>query len=101
MAMGSVVGTLKDTVDDLRDDAFELALLSCVRTAISGRPKYDEIGWLGSFGILDKISSLGFDRGTFPDVKASLYHDDNAPKAFGFIAGLGAGTSQTNVCKDV
>jgi pyruvate ferredoxin oxidoreductase alpha subunit len=90
MAMGSVVGTLKDTVDDLRDDGLRAGAIKLrsyrpfpvdeIRRALAG---------LEAVGILDKNISLGFEGALFTDVKASLYHDDNAPKAFGFIAGLG------------
>ena len=90
IAMGSVVGTLKDTVDDLRDDGVRAGAIKLrsyrpfpvdeIRSALAG---------LEAVGILDKNISLGFEGALFTDVKASLYHDDNAPKAFGFIAGLG------------
>lgn len=90
IAMGSVVGTLKDTVDDLRDDGVRAGAIKLrsyrpfpvdeIRRALAG---------LEAVGILDKNISLGFEGALFTDVKASLYHDDNAPKAFGFIAGLG------------
>ena len=90
MAMGSVVGTLKDTVDDLRDDGVRAGAVKLrsyrpfpvdeIRSALTG---------LEAVGILDKNVSLGFEGALFTDVKASLYRDDNAPKAFGFIAGLG------------
>jgi len=90
MAMGSVVGTLKDTVDDLRDDGVRAGGIKLrsyrpfpvdeIRSALTG---------LEAVGILDKNISLGFEGALFTDVKASLYRDDNAPKAFGFIAGLG------------
>jgi pyruvate ferredoxin oxidoreductase alpha subunit len=90
MAMGSVVGTLKDTVDDLRDGGVRVGAIKLrsyrpfpvdeIRRALAG---------LEAVGILDKNISLGFEGALFTDVKASLYHDDNAPKAFGFIAGLG------------
>jgi pyruvate ferredoxin oxidoreductase alpha subunit len=90
MAMGSVVGTLKDTVDDLRDDGVRAGAIKLR----SYRPfPVDEIrhalAGLEAVGILDKNISLGFEGALFTDVKASLYHDDNAPMAFGFIAGLG------------
>jgi pyruvate ferredoxin oxidoreductase alpha subunit len=90
MAMGSVVGTLKDTVDDLRDDGVRAGAIKLrsyrpfpvdeIRRALAG---------LEAVGILDKNISLGFEGALFTDVKASLYHENNAPKAFGFIAGLG------------
>jgi len=90
MAMGSVVGTLKDTVDDLRDDGVRAGAIKLR----SYRPfPVDEIrhalAGLEAVGILDKNISLGFEGALFTDVKASLYHDDDAPRAFGFIAGLG------------
>jgi len=90
MAMGSVVGTLRDTVDDLRDDGVRAGAIKLrsyrpfpsdeLRRALAG---------VTAVGILDKNISLGFEGALFTDVKASLYHDEDAPNAFGFIAGLG------------
>ncbi|HYC19937.1 MAG TPA: pyruvate synthase subunit PorA [Candidatus Bathyarchaeia archaeon] len=90
MAMGSVVGTLRDTVDDLRDDGVRAGAIKLrsyrpfpsdeLRRALAG---------VTAVGILDKNISLGFEGALFTDVKASLYHDEAAPNAFGFIAGLG------------
>jgi pyruvate ferredoxin oxidoreductase alpha subunit len=90
MAMGSVVGTLKDTVDDLREDGLRAGAIKLrsyrpfpveeVQRALTG---------VEAVGILDRNISLGFEGALFTDVKATFYRNDSAPKAFSFIAGLG------------
>jgi pyruvate ferredoxin oxidoreductase alpha subunit len=90
MAIGSVVGTLKDTVDDLRDSGVRVGAIKLrsyrpfpvdeIRRALAG---------VEAVGILDRNISLGFEGALFTDVKAALYRNDSAPKAFSFIAGLG------------
>jgi pyruvate ferredoxin oxidoreductase alpha subunit len=90
MAMGSVVGTLKDTVDDLREDGVRAGAIKLR----SYRPfPVDEIqralAGVEAVGILDRNISLGFEGALFTDVKATFYRNDSAPKAFSFIAGLG------------
>ena len=90
MAIGSVVGTLKDTVDDLREDGVRAGAIKLR----SYRPfPVDEIqralAGVEAVGILDRNISLGFEGALFTDVKATFYRNDSAPKAFSFIAGLG------------
>lgn len=90
MAMGSVVGTLKDTVDDLRDNGVRAGAIKLrsyrpfpadeVRSALAG---------VEAVGVLDRNISLGFEGALFTDVKSSLYRNDSAPKVSGFVAGLG------------
>jgi pyruvate ferredoxin oxidoreductase alpha subunit len=90
IAMGSFVGTLKDTVDDLRDQGERVGAIK-VR---SYRPfPGDEIrrglSGVDAVGVLDRNISLGFEGALFTDVKASLYRSKDVPNVFGFVAGLG------------
>jgi len=90
MAMGSVVGTLKDTVDDLRDAGIRAGAIKLrsyrpfpaedVRSALAD---------VEAVGILDKNISLGSEGALSADVKSTLYRSNSNPKVFSFIAGLG------------
>ncbi len=90
IALGSVVGTLKDTVDDLRAQGERVGAIKVrsyrpfptdeIRTALTSAQ---------AVGVLDKDVSLGFEGSLFTDVKASLYGGTNTPNVYGFIAGLG------------
>ena len=90
IAMGSVVGTLKDTVDDLRDAGIRAGAIKLR----SYRPFPAEdireaLADADAVGILDRNISLGFEGALSADVKAALYRSKSTPKVFGFIAGLG------------
>ncbi|HEX7515310.1 MAG TPA: pyruvate synthase subunit PorA [archaeon] len=90
IAMGSVVGTLKDTVDDLRDAGVRAGAIKLR----SYRPfPADEIQGaltgVEAVGILDKNISLGSEGALSADVKSALYRSKSTPKVFSFVAGLG------------
>jgi pyruvate ferredoxin oxidoreductase alpha subunit len=90
IAMGSVVGTLKDTVDDLRDAGVRAGAIKLR----SYRPfPVDEIQGaltgVEAVGILDKNISLGSEGALSADVKSALYRSKSTPKVFSFVAGLG------------
>ena len=90
MAMGSVVGTLKDTVDDLRDAGIRAGAIKLrsyrpfpaedIRSALAD---------VEAVGILDKNISLGSEGALSADVKSTLYRTNSTPKVFSFVAGLG------------
>ncbi|MGZ4864453.1 MAG: pyruvate synthase subunit PorA [Halobacteriota archaeon] len=90
IAMGSVVGTLKDTVDDLREAGVRAGAIKLrayrpfpvdeIQSALTG---------VEAVGILDKNISLGSEGALSADVKSALYRSKNAPKVFSFVAGLG------------
>ena len=90
IAMGSVVGTLKDTVDDLRDAGIRAGAIKLrsyrpfpvedIRSALAD---------VEAVGILDKNISLGYEGALSADVKSTLYRTNNTPEVFSFVAGLG------------
>ena len=90
MAMGSVVGTLKDTVDDLRDAGIRAGAIKL--RSYRPFPAEDILSALAdveAVGILDKNISLGSQGALSADVKSTLYRSNSNPKVFSFIAGLG------------
>ncbi|MCL5036583.1 MAG: pyruvate ferredoxin oxidoreductase [Chloroflexi bacterium] len=90
LSMGSVLGTVKEVVDERREKGEKIGVLKLrcyrpfpveqLRSALAGIPKV---------AVLEKDISLGYEGALFTDLKAALYNTENAPKISGFIAGLG------------
>jgi pyruvate ferredoxin oxidoreductase alpha subunit len=91
MAMGSVIGTIKDTIDELRKEGESVGLLK-VRSfrpfpieAIRKALKNAKI-----VITLDKNISIGKNEGALcTEVKAGLYNTDNRVRVIGFMLGHG------------
>ncbi len=106
VAMGSLVGTLRDVVDDLRSKGVPVGLLKI--RAFRPFPA-DEIAEATSGAkvvcVLDKNISLGTGEGAVcTEIKASLYNSDISVPVIGFVIGLGGrdipvGTVQRIVSK--
>ena len=106
VAMGSLVGTLRDVVDDLRSKGVPVGLLKI--RAFRPFPA-DEIAEVISGAkvvcVLDKNVSLGTGEGAVcTEIKASLYNSDISVPVIGFVIGLGGrdipvGTVQRIVSK--
>ncbi len=91
VAMGSLVGTLRDVVDDLRSKGVPVGLLKI--RAFRPFPA-DEIAEATSGAkvvcVLDKNISLGTGEGAVcTEIKASLYNSDASVPVIGFVIGLG------------
>jgi pyruvate ferredoxin oxidoreductase alpha subunit len=90
VAMGSMAGTFKDTVDNLRAEGEKVGLVK-IR---SFRPfPYEEI-WQAVKGarvlaVVDANLSLGSEGAIGMDLKAKLYGAPGAPQVVDVIAGLG------------
>lgn len=90
VAMGSVVGTLKDIVDEARDQGQPAGLLKirCFRPF-----PYDEIrqaiGKMEQILVLEKALSLGSGGILFHEVRSALYGETKPPLVRGYVLGLG------------
>ena len=91
MAMGSVIGTIKDTIDELRSEGESVGLLK-VRS-FRPFPKEAIRKALKNAKIvitLDKNISIGKNEGALcTEVKACLYNTDNRVPVIGFMLGHG------------
>ncbi|MHC1602935.1 MAG: pyruvate synthase subunit PorA [Methermicoccaceae archaeon] len=91
VAMGSVVGTIKDAVDELREDGVSVGLLK-VR-AFRPFPKEEiksAVKRAKVVAVLDKDMSVGTREGAlFSEIKASLYNTSVSVPVVGYILGLG------------
>ena len=90
IAMGSIAGTAKDAVDDLRSAGKKVGLIKirCYRPF-----PYEEIieamGGAKAAAILDSNFSMGSEGAVGMDLKAKLYGRPDAPMVIDVIAGLG------------
>lgn len=91
--MGSMTGTARDAVDELRSEGVPVGLLKVklfrpfpsddVRALLSGVPKVM---------VLDRNYAPGTGGFLFQELKAALYGAEGAPQIHGYLAGVG-GTS--------
>lgn len=102
LAMGSMAGTIKETVDNLRSEGERVGLVR-IR---SYRPfPYEEI-WQAVKGakavaVLDANLSLGSEGAIGMDLKAKLYGIPGAPQVISVIAGLGGRDVDEARIKDI
>ncbi|HIH69678.1 MAG TPA: pyruvate ferredoxin oxidoreductase [Methermicoccus shengliensis] len=91
IAMGSVVGTIKDVIDELREEGVSVGLLK-VR-AFRPFPKQEireAIKRAKVVAVLDKDVSIGTREGAlFSEIKAALYNTPTRVPVVGYILGLG------------
>lgn len=90
VAMGSVIGTLREAVDVLRGEGVKVGLVK-VR---SFRPFPAEalrraIGHAGAVAVLDRSLSFGYQGILATDVKTALYDGPQRPLVIGLMAGFG------------
>lgn len=90
VAMGSVIGTMKDAVDQMRAEGIQVGIVK-VR---SFRPFPVEalraaLKDVKVICTLDKDISMGMEGALFTDLKAALYNASHSPTVLGFIIGLG------------
>jgi pyruvate ferredoxin oxidoreductase alpha subunit len=90
VAMGSVIGTIKDTVDDLRKEGKKVGALKI--TTYRPFPKqaiFDALKNIPEIAVLDKSISLGAYGPLYTDLLSAFQGKDKAPKISGFVIGLG------------
>lgn len=90
VSMGSVVGTIREVVDELREKGQKVGLLK-VR-AFRPFPKeaiYDALKDVDNVIIMEKALSMGLGGILLNETKAVFYGKKKQPKISGFIVGLG------------
>ena len=90
MAMGSVVGTIKEAVDELRSEGKKIGLVKirCYRP-FPHEKIWEAIKRAKVVAVLDANFSMGSEGALGMDLKAKLCGMRDAPLVFDFIAGLG------------
>jgi pyruvate ferredoxin oxidoreductase alpha subunit len=90
VAMGSVVGTMREVVDDLREKGEKVGLLK-VRT-FRPFPKeaiHDALKDVETVVVMEKALSLGLGGILLNEMKTAFYGEKAQPRMRGFIVGLG------------
>lgn len=90
VTLGSVTGTARIVVDDLRAKGYKVGLLKlrCLRPF----PKNEIVKILENakaIGVLEKDISFGYEGAVFTEVNSALSSLDRVPKTYNFVAGLG------------
>jgi len=90
VTMGSVIGTIKDAIDEMRAEGIKVGLIkvrcyrpfpaAALRKALSGAKV---------IAVVEKDVSIGNEAGLVTDLKASFYNSDIRTPIIGFVAGLG------------
>jgi len=90
IAMGSMAGTVKDAVDELRSKGKKVGLVKirCYRP-FPHEDIWDAIRGAKIVGVMDANFSLGSEGAVGMDLKAKLFGKEGAPFVIDFIAGLG------------
>ena len=90
IALGSVAGTVKESVDDLRSEGHQVGMVKirCYRP-FPYEDIWEAIKGARRIAVLDANCSMGSEGAVGMDLKAKLYGLKNAPLLVDFIAGLG------------
>jgi pyruvate ferredoxin oxidoreductase alpha subunit len=90
VAMGSVCGTIKDTIDEMRDEGFSIGLV----TIVSYRPfpvdaLREALAGASNVVVVEKSISVGMGGPLANDVDMALRNLPRAPRLHSAVAGLG------------
>jgi len=101
ISMGSLLGTIKDAVDELRNEGIKVGVLKI--TSYRPFPKekiYEKIKGIESGIVFEKDVSIGMGAGLLNDLKSSLYGKKQTPSLYGFAVGLGGRDVTVDNIKD-
>jgi pyruvate ferredoxin oxidoreductase alpha subunit len=90
VAMGSVVGTMREVVDELREKGEKVGLLKI--RAFRPFPKeaiFEALKHVETVVVMEKAVSLGLGGILLNEMKAAFYGEERQPGMSGFIVGLG------------
>jgi pyruvate ferredoxin oxidoreductase alpha subunit len=90
VAMGSIIGTVKDVVDEFRAKGQKIGVMK-IRT-YRPFPKdeiYKALNHVKEIAVLEKAVSLGYGGILVNEVKSVFYGKPKTPKINGFVVGLG------------
>ena len=90
VAMGSVVSTVKEVVDEMRDEGQKVGALKVItHRPLPVQALYDSLKHIPEIAVLDKSISLGGSGPLHMDLKYAFQGRGASPKISGFIGGLG------------
>ena len=102
IAMGSTAGTVKDAVDDLREEgkAVGLVKLRCYRP-FPHEEIFEAVKKARAVVVLDSNISMGSEGAVSLDLKAKLYGQPETPMIIDVIAGLGGKVINENKIREI
>jgi pyruvate ferredoxin oxidoreductase alpha subunit len=90
VAMGSVVSTVKEAVDEMRDEGEKVGAVKVItHRPLPSQALYNSLKSIPQIATLDKSVGLGTAGPLYMDLASVFYGKDASPKISGFIAGLG------------
>ena len=90
VSLGSVVGTIKEVVDEVKDDVSVGVLKIKLFRPFPEKEILNALKNAKVVSVLEKDVSIGMGQGAvYNEIKAALYTSNISPKTLGFIAGLG------------
>jgi pyruvate ferredoxin oxidoreductase alpha subunit len=90
LAAGSILGTIKAAVDELRDAGQKVGVLKLrVFRPFPAEALYKALANAKHVVVIDRAVSLGYEGPIALDLKAAFYGRPKQPQISGFIAGLG------------
>lgn len=90
VAMGSVVSTIKDVVDEMRDAGEKVGAVKVItHRPLPSQALYDSLKHIAQIAVLDKSISLGAAGPLYMDLRSVFQGREASPKISGFVAGLG------------
>ena len=90
VALGSMAGTIKDVVDELRDQGEKVGILRliCYRP-FPKEALYEALGGAENIVVMEKDISLGASGAVATDIRAVFQSRSARPRISGFVLGLG------------
>jgi pyruvate ferredoxin oxidoreductase alpha subunit len=90
ISLGSIAGTVKDAVDELREEGVKVGGLKVrVYRPLPAEILRQALGGAERVIVLDKNISLGHTGALASEIRAVLYGQPGQPKVAGFVVGLG------------
>ncbi len=90
VSMGSVVGTIKEVVDEMRDEGEKVGAIKVITPRpLPSQALYDSMKHIPQIAVMDKSISLGAAGPLCMDLRYIFQGKDAVPKISGFVAGLG------------
>ena len=90
VSMGSVIGNIKEVVDEMRAEGEKVGVLKVVtHRPLPVQALYDSLKHIPEIAVMEKCISLGAAGPLYMDTKYTFQGKEASPKISGFVAGLG------------
>jgi pyruvate ferredoxin oxidoreductase alpha subunit len=102
VSMGSLLGTMKDAVDELRADGHKVGIVK-VRT-VRPFPRgelHDALSGARSVGVIEKDISLGLEGILCSEIRSAFCGTSDTPNISSFIVGLGGRDVRKELIKEI